>query len=114
VRTRPLRLFLARHPASASSAGRLLGFESFWIFERFELVVCAKKPEVGNVDLAAYLLEGWPERAADVLGRVGAGSELDPAFSASLGFGRTTLEARRARWLAETRPDRGSPALVTR
>jgi hypothetical protein len=193
--------FLARHPAvGPERASELSRFESFWVFDRSELVVCAKQPEfridhvvrqtisrelldhfhlypdsgvlhagvtsylaslvqsarapsradgarradrpralaaprellavegmlekpaskLGRTeietcrDLAGYLLEGWPERTADLLARTGSGTGLDPAMRATLGFELSTVEERYARWFQETRGEVDGPAIVTR
>lgn len=178
--------FLARHPAvGPERAAALRRFESFWVLDRSELVVCTRKPEFridhilrqtisrelldhfrllpesgvlhagvtsyiaslvrasrpaagsgsgradtnlvahdridvrgmlemratglrrgeleASRDLACYLLEGWPGRTADLLTRVGSGSDLDPALRAALGFELSTVEERYARWVKETR-----------
>jgi len=55
--------------------------------------------------ILAYLVEGHPTKAADVLGALGseAGTAVDSVFLDTLGFDTRTLEQRVMRWLEETR-----------
>lgn len=53
--------------------------------------------------LAAYLLEGRPDEAPEVLARIGAGGGAVQAFEELLGLGPEELEAEVVRWLEERR-----------
>ncbi len=53
---------------------------------------------------AAYIVEGWPEKAAEFFQTVGSkqGTDLDHVCLETLGFDARTFEARLYRWLKET------------
>jgi len=53
--------------------------------------------------VAAYLLEGHPQKAAAILRRIGAGDHPVAVFEEELGFTAPTIERRLRRWLRETR-----------
>ncbi len=64
------------------------------------------KPEVLYAYcVSAYVVEGWPEKAAAFLREAGGrdGNDLDLVCLKALGFDAATFEARLLRWLRETR-----------
>jgi len=57
---------------------------------------------VCSYTLAAYLLEGWPDRAPQLLTALGRGEHPVLAFERELGFPITTIDQRIVRWIDES------------
>ncbi|MBI5363680.1 MAG: hypothetical protein HZA53_10915, partial [Planctomycetes bacterium] len=108
---------LARPDAEALRAG-LLAPESNWMSEGLKLLTTPGAPELGLdkpvkelaiADLvvgyvfSAYLLEGWPDRAAAFLEKTGAGKQTAETSRAVLGMSMEELKERLVRWLGERR-----------
>jgi hypothetical protein len=58
---------------------------------------------VCSYTLAAYLLEGWPDRVPRLLTALGRGEHPVLVFERELGFPITTLDQRIVRWIDESR-----------
>lgn len=107
-------------PGKDKLRSSLIAPESNWMNEALKILDSPGAPRLDDVmkrdvtamgipemlasyALAAYVLEGRPERAADLFTRAGAGEDPAAAVEASLGIPIGELQERLKRWLKERR-----------
>jgi len=107
-------------PASQKMRSLLMGSQANWMNEAYKLIEKGESPPLAamlskGVDtmevtdtlmsyaLAAYLLEGWPEKVGPLLEAVGQTSQPGQAFEQVLGMDLESVDARMQRWIGERR-----------
>lgn len=107
-------------PASQKLRSLLMGSKANWMNEAYKMIEKGEAPPLAatlskGVDtmevtdtllsyaLAAYLLEGWPDKVGPLLEAVGRTQRPEEAFQEVLGMDLESVEARLARWIGERR-----------